>query len=212
MRAAAAHSFARATRSSPNSSNICLAATAWTAAQPHSFMAAAAGGGGGASAPPPSAPPPDGALSEAQAAVYDRQLRVWGLEVQNRWAQGARAWARRTGRPRAAAGQLPTLPACPPSMRTRLSSAKVLIIGGNGLAAEVRRPRNAPRAAAPEGLGHAACAAPTHPPHACALRTQVAKNIVLAGVGHVAVADATPCSAAPFGNFLVPADAEPSAT
>ena len=26
-----------------------------------------------------------GSLSDDQAAVYDRQLRVWGLEVQNRW-------------------------------------------------------------------------------------------------------------------------------
>ncbi|KAJ9524696.1 hypothetical protein QJQ45_024315 [Haematococcus lacustris] len=80
-------------------------------------------------------------LSADQAAVYDRQLRVWGLEVQN-----------------------------------RLTAARVLIIGGDALAAEV------------------------------------AKNIVLAGVGHVGIADDTPCSQAAFGNFLVSADADPSST
>eukprot|EP00798_Chlamydomonas_sp_ICE-L_P009732 gene9732-7606_t len=80
-------------------------------------------------------------LTDDQAAVYDRQLRVWGLEVQN-----------------------------------RLTAAKILIAGGCGLSAEV------------------------------------AKNIVLAGVGHVAIADDTPCSSAPFGNFLVAADADPSSS
>mmetsp|Transcript_15887 Transcript_15887/g.34291 ORF Transcript_15887/g.34291 Transcript_15887/m.34291 type:complete len:313 (+) Transcript_15887:84-1022(+) len=77
-------------------------------------------------------------LTDDQAAVYDRQLRVWGVEVQN-----------------------------------RLSNAKVLIAGGDGVAAEV------------------------------------AKNLVLAGVGHVAIADDTPCSSASFGNFLVAADSDP---
>jgi hypothetical protein len=28
-------------------------------------------------------------LSEDQARVYDRQLRVWGLDVQNRWVPSA---------------------------------------------------------------------------------------------------------------------------
>lgn len=43
------------------------------------------------------------ALSDDQRAVYDRQLRVWGLETQH-----------------------------------RLSAARVLVIGNDGLAAEVR--------------------------------------------------------------------------
>eukprot|EP00798_Chlamydomonas_sp_ICE-L_P009754 gene9754-7629_t len=46
----------------------------------------------------------------------------------------------------------------------------------------------------------------------CGLSAEVAKNIVLAGVGHVAIADDTPCSSAPFGNFLVAADADPSSS
>ena len=37
---------------------------------------------------------------------------------------------------------------------------------------------------------------------------QVAKNIVLAGVGSLALMDDTACSAADPGNFLVPADAD----
>ncbi|EFJ44580.1 hypothetical protein VOLCADRAFT_95199 [Volvox carteri f. nagariensis] len=81
-------------------------------------------------------------LTEDHAAVYDRQLRVWGVEVQR-----------------------------------RLMEAKVLIIGLGGLAAEV------------------------------------AKNIVLAGVGTVALVDDTPASAAAPGNFLVePCTASASAS
>ncbi|KAG2490524.1 hypothetical protein HYH03_011145 [Edaphochlamys debaryana] len=71
-------------------------------------------------------------LTEAHAAVYDRQLRVWGVEVQR-----------------------------------RLMEAKVLILGLGGLAAEI------------------------------------AKNIVLAGVGTVALRDDAPAASAPAGNFLV---------
>lgn len=78
-------------------------------------------------------------LSEDQAAVYDRQLRVWGVEVQR-----------------------------------RLNSTKVLIAGSSGLAAEV------------------------------------AKNIVLAGVGLVTVCNDTPVSKSPSGNFLVTADSDQS--
>jgi ubiquitin-like 1-activating enzyme E1 A len=37
---------------------------------------------------------------------------------------------------------------------------------------------------------------------------QVAKNIVLAGVGSVTLVDDTPCSSTPPGNFLVPHDAK----
>ncbi|GLI60826.1 hypothetical protein VaNZ11_002937 [Volvox africanus] len=75
------------------------------------------------------------ALTEDHAAVYDRQLRVWGVEVQR-----------------------------------RLIEAKVLIIGLGGLAAEI------------------------------------AKNIVLAGVGTVALVDDTAASSVAPGNFLVELD------
>ncbi|KAK9815937.1 hypothetical protein WJX72_012289 [[Myrmecia] bisecta] len=78
-------------------------------------------------------------LTEAEAAVYDRQLRVWGVETQK-----------------------------------RLNAARILILGCTGLAAEV------------------------------------AKNIVLAGVGSLTLMDDSPCSTCPPGNFLVPADATPT--
>lgn len=74
-------------------------------------------------------------ITEDQAAIYDRQLRVWGAEVQK-----------------------------------RLTSARVLIAGFGGLAAEI------------------------------------AKNIVLAGVGSVSLLDDTSCSAYGQPNFLIPAD------
>ncbi|KFM28330.1 SUMO-activating enzyme subunit 1B-1 [Auxenochlorella protothecoides] len=83
----------------------------------------------------------EGGLTEKEAAVYDRQLRVWGVETQK-----------------------------------RLSSAKVLIVGCTGLGAEV------------------------------------AKNIVLAGVGSVTLVDDTPCAQRDPGNFLVLADADGSRT
>ncbi|KAI3438249.1 hypothetical protein D9Q98_000686 [Chlorella vulgaris] len=75
---------------------------------------------------------PAAELSEQEAAIYDRQLRVWGVETQR-----------------------------------RLSGAKVLIAGCGGLAAEV------------------------------------AKNVVLAGVGAVTLVDDTPCSRRSLSNFLV---------
>ncbi|CAD7696785.1 unnamed protein product [Ostreobium quekettii] len=78
-------------------------------------------------------------LSEAEAAVYDRQIRVWGVEVQK-----------------------------------RLQASKVLLIGCSGLAAEV------------------------------------AKNIVLAGVGSLSLMDDTPCSSGALGNFLIPANVDGS--
>jgi ubiquitin-like 1-activating enzyme E1 A len=86
-----------------------------------------------AAAPAP-APAPE--LSKAQAAVYDRQMRMWGVETQR-----------------------------------RLASARVLVVGCSGLAAEV------------------------------------AKNVVLAGVGSVALVDGAPAAAAAPGNFLVARDA-----
>ncbi|KAL0044863.1 hypothetical protein WJX82_000476 [Trebouxia sp. C0006] len=80
-------------------------------------------------------------LSEAEAAVYDRQLRVWGIEVQK-----------------------------------RLNAAKILIAGCTGLAVEV------------------------------------AKNIVLAGVGSLSLMDSTLCASADLDNFLVPHDAKHQAS
>ncbi|DBA82539.1 hypothetical protein WJX79_008668 [Trebouxia sp. C0005] len=80
-------------------------------------------------------------LSEAEAAVYDRQLRVWGIEVQK-----------------------------------RLNAAKILIAGYTGLAVEV------------------------------------AKNIVLAGVGSLSLMDSTLCASADPDNFLVPHDAKHQAS
>lgn len=80
-------------------------------------------------------------LTEAEAAVYDRQLRVWGVETQK-----------------------------------RLNSARVLIAGLSGLAAEV------------------------------------AKNVVLAGIGSVTLMDDSPVSSRRHGNFLVPADTDPSSS
>lgn len=44
------------------------------------------------------------------------------------------------------------------------------------------------------------------------LAAEVAKNIVLAGVGSVTLIDDTPCSARPPSNFLVPADAAAEST
>ena len=44
------------------------------------------------------------------------------------------------------------------------------------------------------------------------LLLQIAKNLVLAGVGHVSIADSTPCAQAQFGNFLVTTDASPQET
>ncbi|PSC72192.1 SUMO-activating enzyme subunit 1B-1 [Micractinium conductrix] len=71
-------------------------------------------------------------LTEHEAAIYDRQLRVWGVETQK-----------------------------------RLSAARVLIAGLGGLAAEV------------------------------------AKNVVLAGVGSVTLCDDTPLADRPPSNFLI---------
>ncbi|KAF6255329.1 hypothetical protein COO60DRAFT_232131 [Scenedesmus sp. NREL 46B-D3] len=71
-------------------------------------------------------------LKDEEAAVYDRQLRVWGVEVQR-----------------------------------KLTAARVLLVGFGKLAAEV------------------------------------AKNITLAGVGHVTLLDATPATQLAGHNFLV---------
>jgi hypothetical protein len=34
---------------------------------------------------------PKRALTKAEAAVYDRQLRVWGVEAQTRWVASSRS-------------------------------------------------------------------------------------------------------------------------
>ena len=65
-------------------------------------------------------------LSATEAAVYDRQLRVWGVETQKRWASA--------GLKTAAWSQSKTqsnLAGC------RLNAAKIVIVGCTGLAAEV---------------------------------------------------------------------------
>jgi len=72
-------------------------------------------------------------LSEAEAAVYDRQLRVWGIEVQKRCVGPARhlvlhAVIRHSK-------VLLTVSAKP--FLCRLNAAKILIAGCTGLAVEV---------------------------------------------------------------------------
>ncbi len=60
---------------------------------------------------------------------------------------------------------------------------------------------------------HALCKlSPPCPSSATLYCLQVAKNIVLAGVGSVALVDDTPCSLRPPSNFLVPADAPAGTT
>jgi len=44
------------------------------------------------------------------------------------------------------------------------------------------------------------------------LAAEVAKNIVLAGVGSVTLVDDTPCSSRPPSNFLIPADTPDNTT
>lgn len=72
-------------------------------------------------------------LSEAEAAVYDRQIRVWGIEVQKRCVGIARhvvlhAVIRHSK-------VLLTVSAKP--FLCRLNAAKILIAGCTGLAVEV---------------------------------------------------------------------------
>lgn len=88
-------------------------------------------------------------LSEAHAAVYDRQLRVWGLEVQKRcgWLgchRGVRGLCAPLGKSvgglRLGVGQEKQMKSLdgPLTCFCRLMEAKVLIVGTSGLAAEVR--------------------------------------------------------------------------
>jgi hypothetical protein len=111
-------------------------------------------------------------LTEDEAAVYDRQLRVWGVETQKKCARSR------------------LLPPCPPlpSLRVRmrahltllrcrvparrLTSAKVLVINVTGVTAEARATAD-PRAAPPRHARwreHAARAVLFAPQHLGALR------------------------------------------
>ena len=60
-------------------------------------------------------------LTEAEAAVYDRQLRVWGLDTQQKCVRA------------------PLRPPPAHSRRRRLSAAHVAVVGMTGVTAEVRR-------------------------------------------------------------------------
>ena len=88
-------------------------------------------------------------LTEHEAAIYDRQLRVWGVETQKRQVYGAggRADCHRadgcwSASPRRRCNAAAFTAACPANSFTRrLSQARVLIAGCNGLAAEVRSMR-----------------------------------------------------------------------
>ena len=66
-------------------------------------------------------------LSAAEAAVYDRQLRVWGIEVQKRCAVVAVCCC----------GAVISWQGAHRLLRYRLNTAKVLIAGCTGLGAEV---------------------------------------------------------------------------
>jgi hypothetical protein len=78
--------------------------------------------------------PAEALISDIQAAVYDRQLRVWGHEVQQRCGSDCADCSNFA---------MQTWPCAVYSSFTatllrRLTAAKLLIIGGDGLAAEVR--------------------------------------------------------------------------
>lgn len=90
----------------------------------------------------------------------------------------------------------------------RLNAARILIAGCTGLAAEVSNLKQFLCCKLPAALQ----SLPTVL-HACYAKQafmQVAKNIVLAGVGSLALMDATKCASADPGNFLIPADADPA--
>ncbi len=72
-------------------------------------------------------------LSEAEAAVYDRQLRVWGIEVQKRCVGPARRLVLHAVIRHSKV--LLTVSAKP--FACRLNAAKILIAGCTGLAVEV---------------------------------------------------------------------------
>lgn len=77
----------------------------------------------------------NGELTEAEAKVYDRQLRVWGVEVQRRQAEPQAECFPPNGVIKVALLTMPCV-----YMR-RLNAAKILIAGlTSGVAAEVCRP------------------------------------------------------------------------
>jgi hypothetical protein len=109
----------------------------------------------------------------------------------------------------------------------RLTSAKVLVINVTGVTAEARAPRRSvawreththarETGAVFELLAlrvaRAAAHAHADAPRRGAACAQMCKNIALAGVGCLSLLDATPASAAPPGNFLVPCDAPATTT
>ena len=75
------------------------------------------------------------ALTDAEAAVYDRQIRVWGVETQKRCSARKlctrTVFVKRQGPGRCVATLITSI------QWRRLNGAKVLIVGCNGLAAEV---------------------------------------------------------------------------
>ncbi len=72
-------------------------------------------------------------LSEAEAAVYDRQLRVWGIEVQKRCVGSGRYLVLHT----VIRQSKPLLTVNVEPFPCRLNAAKILIAGCTGLAVEV---------------------------------------------------------------------------
>lgn len=80
-------------------------------------------------------------LTEAQAAVYDRQLRVWGVETQKKWVILSYIfidWQTRhvVFGPRSTVAD--SLQKSCFIVPCRLTSSSILIVGCSGLAAEAR--------------------------------------------------------------------------
>ncbi len=74
-------------------------------------------------------------LTENEAKVYDRQLRVWGVEVQRRYGEGLCAYLWGLMKPVIKVAISTTLS----HVWRRLNAAKILIAGmTSGVAAEVR--------------------------------------------------------------------------
>ena len=177
-------------------------------------------------------------LTEAEAAVYDRQLRVWGVEVQRKCVAAAdpRALALsaaalplhvRTGRVAhddvcALAVALLSLPPGLPEggRRSHSQTPTRACLAQAHLLAHPDRRRGRPRrggARSPQPAERRRAAGHSHKRRAqhnssgrrhTAAPPQVAKNLVLAGVGALTVMDDRPRASAPPGNFLVPHDAD----
>ena len=117
-------------------------------------------------------------LTEAEAAVYDRQLRVWGLDTQQKCERQPARPAR--------------------SSCSRAPQAERSACGGDWHDGRDCRGASVPRVRPLEQ------AAGTH------RRSQLCKNIALAGVGRLTLMDDRKCDGQPSGNFLVPVDASAS--